>query len=270
MTLKLCRPFFFFSSVISVCLFSFSIQAARQPSHLKPIKPQPQVSQDQEAEIPGLPGAPTPKKSRQPASTKSQEVTPSTLTITRVVGEAAENIITSREVQINDMLEQAAFGRLPGQTQIRALRGSEKNFPIEVQTVLREWVIYIEAKSFDSSDVSQADLARTLKTAQENLSSIPAWKSLDATSAEISEILERKLAAKKFLRLKTDSAQVPITDNEALAYYKKNRLKFGELPFSSFRENIKTFLIKQQMDRRLAEWLEVLERKYKVRNFIAG
>jgi hypothetical protein len=187
-----------------------------------------------------------------------------------VVGEVGEQIITSREVQINDIVEQAVFGRMPGRTEIRVLHGNEKGFPNDVQNVLREWLVYLEARSFDSAEVSKADLLKAGKTVQENTAGLVVWQSLEASNLEISEILERKLVSKRFLRLKTDSAQVPISDAEALAYYKKNRLKFGNLPFASFRENIKTFLIKQQMDRRLQDWIEVLERKYKVRNFIAG
>lgn len=253
-----------------LCLSPAHVYAARTPQ-LKRITAEPQTNQEIEQELPGLPGSPSKKNSRNPASVPATEVAPATgLPITRVVGEAGEQIITSREVQINDMLEQAVYGRLPGQTEIRALRGNEKAFPNEVQTVLREWIIFIEAKSFDSGDVTAAEVQRSVKTAEDALKKMPAWQALEPSGSEVSEILERKMVAKKFLRLKTDSAQVPITDAEALAYYKKNRIKFGSLPFSSFRENIKTFLIKQQMDRRLQEWLEVLERKYKVRNFIAG
>lgn len=198
--------------------------------------------------------------------------------LTRVVGEIERpmersierTIVTSREVQINDAIEQAVYGRPLGQTQIRVLQGTEKSFAKDVQTVLREWVIYLEAKSFESGDVSHADLQKALRAVQDNVSHLPAWQGLEPSTAEVNDILERKLISKKFLRLKTDSAQVPISDAEAMAYFKKNRLRFGNMPFTSFRENIKTFLIKQQMDRRLHEWLDVLERKYKVRNFIAG
>ncbi|MNY60610.1 hypothetical protein D3C86_1971860 [compost metagenome] len=59
-----------------------------------------------------------------------------------------------------------------------------------------------------------------------------------------------------------------ITDQEAQAYYDKNRIKFGSMPFSNFKENIKTFLAQQQLEERLRSWFEVIKRKYKVRNLL--
>ncbi|MCM2281888.1 MAG: hypothetical protein NDI61_08585 [Bdellovibrionaceae bacterium] len=261
--------------------------AARGPVP-RPIQPQPPAVEP--AEMPGLPGVKGtgtgsgagvagPDSGRGPASSvpaaesrpaAAPSAVPVAVTVTRVVGEVAEQIITSREVQLNDVIEQAAFGRLPGMTSIRVLKSTEKTFPGDVDAVLREWAIYLEARSFETGEVGRAELQKSLRAVQEAVSGVEVWSQLEPSSQEIMDILERKIIAKRFLRLKTDSAQVPITDAEALAYYKKNRLKFGNLPFTSFRENIKTFLIKQQMDRRLQDWSQVLERKYKVRNFIAG
>ncbi len=271
-----------FTVVFAVGLSAPRAEAARGPVP-KPIQPKPPVVEA--AEIPGLPPTRTPTEppapteggdSRAPAQAPAEAprpsaaVAPGAATVTRVVGEVGEQIITSREVQINDIVEQAAFGRLPGMTAIRVLKGSEKTFPNEVGNVLREWVVYLEARAFESGEVPKIELQQSIRAVQDGVAALAAWSRLEPSSQEVAEILERKIVAKRFLRLKSDSAQVPITDAEALAYYKKNRLKFGNLPFTSFRENIKAFLIKQQMDRRLQDWLEVLERKYKVRNFIAG
>lgn len=231
-------------------------------------------SKDKETSRAPVSGARSPASSVNSSAGYSPASSSVLLTLTRVVGEIGEDankqVITSREVQINDVIEQAAFGRLPGMASIRVLRGNEKGFPGDVDRVLREWVVYLEAREFESGEVAKSELQRSIRLVMDSVAGQEAWTKLEVSPQEVAETLERKIVAKRFLRLKTDSAQVPITDEEALAYYKKNRLKFGNLPFASFRENIKTFLSKQQMDRRLQDWIQVLERKYKVRNFIAG
>ena len=190
--------------------------------------------------------------------------------VTKAVGEAGAQIVTSREVRINDMIEQALYTKDPGQKGIQPLTGSESTFQGEVATVLMEWAVYLEAKSFSSKTIPENELEKAIKTVRSATQAVPAWHDLDPSHAEVREIVERKLTAKNFMHLKTESSLVPITDSEALNYFQKNRLKFGNLPFSAFRENIKSFLIKQQTDRRLKDWVDVLNRKYKVRNFIAG
>ena len=89
---------------------------------------------------------------------------------------------------------------------------------------------------------------------------------MKVTGVELRAQIKRKLQAKKFINFKADSSVVPVTDEEAERYFKENRSKFGAMPFENFKENIKTFLARQQVDRRLRDWFEVLRNKYKVRN----
>jgi hypothetical protein len=190
--------------------------------------------------------------------------------VTRVVGETGDHFVTSREVQINNFIEQVLIGKGLGQKSYEILSGADKNFPTEVSSVLIEWVVYFEAKSFSATALAHGDVQKSMQKVEEAASSLAGWRALDVSSAELKEMVERKLTAKSFIRLKTESSLMPVTDAEAQAYFKKYRLKFGNMPFSAFRDNIKAFLIKQQTDRRLRDWLEVLQRKYKVRNFVAG
>lgn len=193
------------------------------------------------------------------------------VSVTRVVGEVGEHrVVTSREVRLNDAIEQVMAEKAgePGQTQI--LTGFDKTFATHVAQVLDEWVVYLEANSLSNQFAAKSEVARWYGVVQEKLGSLPAWKAMEPAEKEVRDIIERKLIAKDFQRLKSDPSLAPISDEEALSYYKKNRLRFGSLPFSSFKDNIKSFLVKQQTERRLKEWHEVLWRKYKVRNFIAG
>jgi hypothetical protein len=190
--------------------------------------------------------------------------------VTRAVAEVADRVVTSREVRMSDAIEQAMTGKSPGTDGFRVLTGVEKNFPGEVTATLDEWIVYLEAKSLSSSPPSKTDLAAAVKGVQEFWAGKPAWLALEVSADELRDIVERKLIAKDFERLKADPELTPVSDDDALSYFRKNRLRFGSLPFSTFKDSIKTFLVKSQTDRRLAEWRDVLRRKYRARNFIAG
>lgn len=192
--------------------------------------------------------------------------------LTRAVGEVGQHVVTSREVKINDAIEKALQAKVSNTptAKLQILDEGTKGFPAEVSKVLDEWVVYLEAKSLATQPSARLDVTSAIQTVNEIWAQNPAWRQLEVAPEELREMLERKLIAKEFERLKSDPQLAPVTDEDALAYYRRNRLKFGSLPFSSFKDNIKAFLIKQQTERRLSEWREVLRRKYKVRNFIAG
>jgi hypothetical protein len=193
-----------------------------------------------------------------------------TVVVTRAVGEVGDRVVTSREARINQAVEQALTGKAAQPEGFRIVMDQEKTFPAEVSRVLDEWIVYLEAKSLSSQPPTRGDVSAAVKTVQEFWGGKTAWQQLEVSSEELREMVERKLIAKEFERLKSDPQMSPVSDEDALAYFRKNRLRFGSLPFSNFKENIKEFLVKSQTERRLAEWREVLRRKYKVRNFIAG
>jgi len=216
---------------------------------------------------PAKSGAAAEKAENRPANRKS-----GTRVLTKAVGEVAHHVVTSREVKINDAIEKALEAKVSGSPigKLQILDDRAKGFPSEVNKVLDEWVIYLEAKSLSAQPSTRIDVTTAVQTVNEVWAQNPAWRQLEVAPEELREMVERKLIAKDFERLKSDPQLAPVTDEDALAYYRRNRLKFGSLPFSAFKDNIKAFLIKQQTERRLSEWREVLRRKYKVRNFIAG
>ena len=92
--------------------------------------------------------------------------------------------------------------------------------------------------------------------------------SLSYSSIDLLEINGyRSRFSEKFIQFKTDSSLVPVTDEEAKAYFEKNKGRFGNLPFERFKVNIKRFLIRRQVDSRLKDWFDVLQRKYKIKVF---
>ncbi len=242
--------------------FSFAAFAQSEPV---PVLPTPATL------APGTAATPAPKPLDKKVSVEKPAPSSSTISITKVVGEVGDQIVTSREVKINSAVEQAIEGKpISTDEGFKILTGAERVFPSEVSRVLDEWSVFFEARSLGSSTASKPEVSRYLAKVQERWGTNQAWKDLDVGADELKTVVERKLAAAEFQKLKSDPALSPVSDDEALTYYKKNRLRFGSLPFSSFSENIKTYLVKSQVERRLSEWHEVLRRKYKSRNFISG
>ena len=219
---------------------------------------------------------PSAKKDLQPGEPKSSPAklgvsAASVISITKVVGEVGDQYVTSREVKINSAIEQA-LGQKPTSPDdgYKILTGGERSFPQEVSRVLDEWAVLFEAKALESQAVQKADVATATAAVQARWATHQAWLDLEVGPEELRKVIEMKLAAQDFQKLKSDPALSPVSDDEALAYYKRNRLRFGSLPYSSFQENIKAYLVKTQVEKRLLEWHDVLRRKYKTRNFIAG
>lgn len=203
------------------------------------------------------------------AASTSYSATNINRVVTKVVGEAKDHFITSREVQINEAVENVLAAKGESKSLQIAEIGHE-NFPSKVQDVLTEWIVFFEAQSFSADSVSKSAVEDAAQKVEKATAGSTGWRRLEVSKSELDEVLKRKLSAKSFIRLKTESSLMPVTDSEAQAYFKKNRLKFGNLPFSSFKDSIKAHLRQQQMDRRMKDWLEILHKKYKVRNFVAG
>jgi hypothetical protein len=187
--------------------------------------------------------------------------------ISESVGQAGEYVITSREVQISSAIEDVLFSEKPV-TGIIEVRPEQPAYRNAVANVLLEVVVALEAENFNVGTVPADDLSKALAKVEKNLSAKPYWTRLEVTSAELQKFTKRKLVAKSFLKFKSNSMVGIITDQEAQSYYDKNRIKFGSMPFSNFKENIKTFLAQQQLEERLRSWFEVIKRKYKVRNLL--
>ncbi len=189
-----------------------------------------------------------------------------TTLVLKTVGQVADQVITSRTVQINAGLEQALYQR-KGQVQIPKMNSMA--FKKEVSATLLETTVFMESKNFNLAQVKNSDVSKAYTDALRRLSRVPDWKALEVEASEIRRAIQRKLRAKKFIRFKADSSVVPVTNSEARDYFDKNRLKFGDLPFENFKENIKAYLSRQQVEQRLRDWFEVLQNKYNVKNALS-
>ncbi|MBL7543589.1 MAG: hypothetical protein JNL11_07210 [Bdellovibrionaceae bacterium] len=183
--------------------------------------------------------------------------------ISKIVGTAADQVITSREVQIVNMLEHG----LLADKNLSLISSEDTRFNVEVGQVLLEVVVQAESNVFEFNQVTDDEFKAMMEKIQKNVVPTKEWKNLQVSTPELEKFLKRKLVAKKFIRVKSDSMKGFITDSEAKEYFDKNRLKFGQVPFVQFKENIKTFLSQQQLEERLKAWFEIIKKKYKVKNY---
>lgn len=194
--------------------------------------------------------------------------TASSALISTGVGSVRGQIITSREVQMQNLLELSLFEKDPKE-KLRLLALDSKAFATEVQDTLLESVVALEAQNFNVMTISPEDLKTSEKKAMQSLKNSVAWKELQVSPKELENSLRRKVQSKKFIQFRAQSSVIPVTDVEAQKYFNENRLKFGNLPFENFKENIKSYLSRTQVERRLKDWYDVLMNKYQVKNLIA-
>lgn len=193
--------------------------------------------------------------------------------VSTAVGLIREQVITSREVQIDRSLEAAlpdggsAAGPVTLDPHLKNL--DSKAFAQAVKDTLLEAVVAREARSFNVMQVSPDEVQQAETRAQRALKNVSDWKRLRVSAKELDTAIRRKLQARKFIRFRAESSVLPVTDVEAERYFSENRLKFGDLPFEKFKENIKSYLSKTQVDKRLKDWYEVLLGKYQVKNLIS-
>lgn len=184
------------------------------------------------------------------------------------VGRVGGEVVTSRQVVMNHLVENALY-RSNAKPTLKLDGVQDRAFVREATAVLLETAIYFEAESFGAATTKEKHIESQIRKVQAAVKKQPLWSQLQVTTEELNRIVMRKVRAKDFIRFKIDSATIPITDKEAEDYFNANRLKFENLPYENFKSNIKAYLTKQQVDRRLKEWFELLQSKYRVRNFLS-
>jgi hypothetical protein len=184
------------------------------------------------------------------------------------VGRLDDRILTSREVQIQILLEKFLFENIK-LAELRTDPLDSKAFFNSINDSILEGVLTIEAKNFDVVQADDNELLKMQAKVSNGLTATSVWKKLEPTVSEWHGVLEHKIKAKHFVAFRRESSQLPVTDVEAKRYFEENRIKFGNLPFDNFRENIKSYLTRSQVDRRLKDWYEILKTKYRAKNFLS-
>ncbi len=190
--------------------------------------------------------------------------------VTRTVGQVADHVVTSREVQIATVIEGILFPPAKKEgNKLVEIHLNDEEFNKKLTSTLLETVVAMEAENFSVGALTESEVNAAVATVEKAVSGKAYWNELEVSAKELKKLVRRKLEAKSFLKFKSTSMSGIISDQEAQAYYEKNRAKFGSLPFASFKGNIKTFLAQQQLEERLRSWFEVIKRKYKVRHFLS-
>lgn len=188
--------------------------------------------------------------------------------VSEAVAQAGGQVITSREVLISHILDQAMVSPLKvGSQPTRKgwlLESRSEPFQKHLAQMLLELVVQLEAENFSVGQVSQDEVVAQGKMISEQLKGWKSWQSLEVGPTEVQQMLIRKTRAKNFLKFKMESSGVQVSDEEAKAYYEKNRVKFGNFPFSQFKDSIKEVLAQEQLQGKLRDWFEILKRKYRV------
>jgi hypothetical protein len=190
--------------------------------------------------------------------------------VSQSVGQVGDRVVTSREVQISAVLDRILF---PSKDKVTGgaweVRLGDPAMMNEVTAVLLEVVVYKEAETFFVAKVTEEQVQQALRKVEKAVEGKSYWQSLEVTPAELKRFVLQKLTAKSFIQFKTSTMVGIVSDSEALAYYEKNRLKFGDVPFATFKDTIKNVLAQQQLEERTRTWFELTKRKYKVRNILA-
>lgn len=184
------------------------------------------------------------------------------------VGRVGDHILTSREVHMSSIMEKVLYEKQKPST-VTVSPIDSKTFFGEVNDAILERSLAKEAGNFDVVRVDEKARREMESRLMKAVAHMAAWKALEPAPNEWKAILERKLKAKLFIKFRKESSQLPVTDAEAKRYFEDNHLKFGNLPFENFKDNIKSYLARSQVDRRLKDWYEVIKSKYKAKNFLA-
>lgn len=198
------------------------------------------------------------------ASTKNY-----TQSVTSAVGQVGSEVVTSREVQISFALDQVLMSQAVVKKNVDRtawlITPGTESFRAHLSQVLLELLIKMEAESFSVAQVSTEDVKTEMVLAKDSLKDWSEWKKWEVTDLELERLVFRRKMAKNFLKFKTESSGVVVTDAEVKAYFEKNRVKFGTAPYEQFKEGIRDVLAQQQLEEKLKDWFEILKRKYRVR-----
>jgi hypothetical protein len=188
----------------------------------------------------------------------------------KLVATIEDQIVTSREVEANYLVDKALYGK----TQGNALSVGTQEFTEALTRLLVEMMVSEEAAFFDVAKVSESeteDSYRNVKTIIfSNSASKTKWQHLNYTDVQLKAMVTRKLRANRFIKYKSNSSYVEPSTEEAQQYFDKNRLKFGTMKFNQFQTNIKKYLGTKSAEDRLRDWFDVLRKKHRVKNFLTG
>lgn len=95
------------------------------------------------------------------------------------------------------------------------------------------------------------------------------WRRLKISSKELDQCVRRRLNASRLVALKMPKNLIYVSETEVLAYYKKNKGRFGKQPLDLLREKIRVGLQRRKAKERFNQWVDRLQKHHSVR-FYSG
>jgi|GEM_PF-2251850 len=170
-----------------------------------------------------------------------------------------KEVLTTRDVQISQVLD--------GLLKNEPIR-SKKNEPIE--SLIEERLLFREAKEFYGAKFVDSNLDKTLSAVKKSLDTVAGWDDLTVSDKELRSILNLKAKARRLVKFKKDSAKLPVSDSEVEAEYKQNRIFYGSQSLEEVKEKIRAQKFKENFNRRVDSWFQILFQKYKVVRLTKG
>ena len=142
--------------------------------------------------------------------------------------------------------------------------GSETEALVISQLIV-ETLLVLDAEQFSISQVPEAELLEQQTGFQKVVESTSLWKEGRFSSAEVKQLIQKKLRARQYMQFLTDSTQFLISDQQVQDYFQRNRTKFGPFPLADFQDSIRKKLKQELQEEKLRDRIESLRKKYKVR-----
>lgn len=172
------------------------------------------------------------------------------------VAQVKSHVITSREVAIHKSIDNVLGKRLA-------------NFSDEgpEEQVIREWLLFFEASTFYNTKVQNKKVSEYLGVAKKRLGKSGKWKKLSVSESEMKEKIRRRLEANRLYNFKKKASILPVSLAEIETEYTQNRIRYGNQSFEEVKDKIRKNKIDMNLKRRMEQWFQVLEQKYKVQRF---
>lgn len=177
-------------------------------------------------------------------------------TLIATIAQVRNHVITSRELAIHEALDKV-LGSRSDRTKL--------DQPLEL--LIREWLLFYEAKSFYNNPVALSEIESDFKEAVAGLKRAGSWQKLAMSKDEIRQKIIRRLEADRLYLFKKKASALPVTLSELESEYAQKKILYGSAPFSEVREKIRQDKAEENLNQRLEQWFQILEKKYNVQRF---
>jgi len=192
----------------------------------------------------------------------------SALLLSATVAQVGTQVITSRDITIASAIDYWSRMKLDKKKRNRAeafAKVNSENFKNQLSLVILDYLVLFEAESFAIGQISVETVRQQAAEIADYFSEVKEWKALQVKNLELESAVSRTLRAKNFIKYKTETMGLLITDQEVKEYYDKNRLRFGGVEMDKIKESIREYMSQKELESKLKDWVQALKKKYHVR-----